>query len=175
MLTQRKKRIVLLVAVAALCLIAVLITVMGSGPRIRILDPHFQILAFKFIHAKRDKMYWGNQLEGKVRDQLVNLGVPVKILPQDRITARTNSYTLSVMYRGDFKNQDVARVQAELALRTGTIIPLRWVSGDDDPKTKTYLSNWVLDPAPTNINRCTVRLSRTDDNHRLAEVDISNF
>jgi len=176
MLTQRKKRIVLLVSVAVLVLIAVLIAVISSGSRVRILDPHFHIVAFKFIHAKRDKMYWGNQLEGKVRDQLRKLGLRVNIVPQNLISARANSYTLSVMYRGDFNTEDLTfRVQAELVFRTGAIIPLRWVSGGADPKTKTYLSNWVLDPTPTNIDRCTVHLSLPNDNHRLAEIDISKF
>lgn len=175
MLTQRKKRIVLLASFAVLLLIAVLI-VTGSGPRVRILDPHFQMVAFKFIHAKKDKIYWGNQLEGKMWDQLYKMGLRIKILPQDLISARTNSYTLSVMFRGDFiVENSVPRVQAELVFRTGAIIPLRWVSGGEDPKKITYLSTWVLDPAPTNIQRCTVRLSRSNDNHRLAEIDISQL
>lgn len=176
MLSQRKNRIVLLVSVVALLSIALWIAVVTSGPRVRILDPHFQIVAFKFIHARKDKMYWGNQLEGKMWDQLYKMGLRIKILPQDLISAGTNSYTLSVMYRGEFiVENSVPHVQAELVFRTGAIIPLRWVSGGADAKKTTYLSNWVLEPAPTNMNRCTVRLSRTDDNHRLAEVDISKF
>ena len=60
MLPQGKKRIALLVSVAALLSIAALIAVIRSGPRVRILDPRFHVVAFKAIHAKKDKMYWGN-------------------------------------------------------------------------------------------------------------------
>jgi len=159
----------LLITSACVALLALgLWAILCSKPKVLVLDPRFQVLTVNWSSGTNHVLFEGNQLEGRVRDWLIGMGLRVKGVPVCHFRTDKNSLGLLVCYNGQFGRGELNDVIAEWTSPGNQTIPLRSITQSEDRTKKDFVGVWVLDSpiSPGSELRIKLRTTSVD----LAEI-----
>src|SRR5512136_2599689 len=112
-MTSVRKKATIAAIVAFILLAATVLSLFWfAGPRIRILDPRFQILAARVSQGTEHWIYEGNQIEGHVRCFLNRMGFRVTVPQKYGHTQHTQQsvYAFIVRYSGDLEEKQLVQL-----------------------------------------------------------------
>jgi len=175
MLTPTVKRKVIVGFAVVLVLAAIALTVVCSWP-IKVLDARFHVISVTASRGTNQTIYVGNQLTGRVRENLRKLGLGGNPPQKVSITLRDRAYvSISVVYAGDLTRQQLEAVDADLVDSTGKVIRLNEGFHAPDPKGTNYLGTWIQRLESTNTLNYHLRLNLQNNGGQLAEIKLGKL
>ncbi len=175
MTTVGNKRTITAVAAFVVLAISGFCWFLFAGPRIKILNPRFQVLDVRFSRGTNHWIYDGNQLEGRMRYFLRGLGLPVNVPQRNGGHTQKDVWSFIVRCSGDFEAKELVHLRADLIDAQGSVTPLRWTSGYHKSGRPDYLDFWVLDSWPADGRRYRLRRRLPTEDVDLAEIDVGKL
>lgn len=173
--------IVILVAILAALMIIGRKPKAAMPAQTKILDPRLNVLWAQVL--KGSNAYFlpahgnvlgsqglGSGIEGNLRQELHQLGLPVDTLPAVTPAKSPNARTFLICYAFPDPPTSSMHLTAELVIPDGTPLPLRNMGGGGGGPPERSWDLWTLDSLPSAVTTYALRLKLQTNSAPLAEI-----